>query len=99
LTLSVSQMAANEAEIELPIAGDTLKLTYYPGKVTPKVTDQFTTLDGICQSFKGIIKKWDLQLTPDDKSMWPLDAESLSNLGIDFLREVALGIVSDMRPN
>ena len=98
MTLSVSQMAANEANLALTIAGDTLNITYYPGKLTARVTDQFTTLDGICQSLGGIIKSWDLLVSPDGP-VYPLDAESLSNLGIDLLREIALGIVTDTRPN
>ena len=98
MTLSVAQLAANEADLALPIAGDTLNIKYYPGKLTAKVTDQFTTMDGLCKSLGGIIKSWDL-LGEDGLTAYPLDAESLAGLGIGLLREVAMGIVTDTRPN
>ena len=97
MTLSVSQLATNEANLALTIEGETLNLVYFPNKYTAKVSNQFTTLDGITQELGGLIKSWDL--LNDDGTMYPLDAESLAALGIGLLLQVAKGIASDIRPN
>jgi hypothetical protein len=98
LTLTVSQLAANEANLALTIAGDTLNLVYFPNRVSTKSLTQLDNgLDGMNATLAEIIKSWDL--LQDDGSMYPLDADSLAALGINLLLQVAKGIVGDIRPN
>ena len=98
MTLTVSQLAANEASLALPIAGDTLNLVYYPNKLTTTASVQlYNGLEDMNKTLSEIIKSWDL--LQDDGSMYPLDPDSLAGLGVKLLWEVAKGIVTDIRPN
>src|SRR5437588_10432285 len=98
MTLTVSQLAANEANLALVFEDDTLNITYFPNKLTTKtVTLLDNGLDGMNAALAEILKTWDL--LNDDGSVYPIDADSLAALGIGLLLAVAKGIVNDIRPN
>lgn len=100
MPITIAQMAANEKSLSTTIDGQTLNLVYFPGKVTTKILNVFDSgLDGQNQALSEIIKSWDVQVSPDDSSMYPLDADSLAALGIQFLRQVTWAILEDIRPN
>jgi hypothetical protein len=97
LTLNVSQLATNEANLALTIAGDTLNLTYYPNKLTTKAITQLDNgLDGMNAALADIIKSWDLT---DNGEPYPINPDSLAALGVGLLLQISKGIVGDIRPN
>ena len=104
MTLTVSQLAANEASLSIPIAGETLNLVYYPNKFTTKlllhidvVYDGEREALGIHETLAALIKSWDLQ--DDNGNPYPLDPEKLAELGIPLLRKISQAIGNDTRPN
>jgi hypothetical protein len=100
MPITVSQMAANEKPLAVTIDGETLNLVYFPGKLTIANINLFDSgMDGMSQVLSEILKSWDVQVSPDDHSMYPIDAESLTALGIRFLRQVFWAIIGDSNPN
>ena len=100
MPISVSQMAAKEKNLTATIDGEELNLVYFTNRLSVKNIDTFDSgMEGMTQALSEIIKSWDLQVSPDDPSMYPLDARSLSALGIKFLRQVFFAIIGDYDPN
>jgi hypothetical protein len=100
MPITVAQMAQNEKSLTVTIDGEVLNLVYFPNKLTKKNINTFDSgMDGMNQALVEILKSWDLEVSRDDPSMYPIDAESLEALGIRFLRQVFWAIIGDANPN
>lgn len=98
MPIKASQMATNTIETTIDYEGDTVKVVFYPNKVTNKAIAQ---LDGDIAGFDAtlaeLIKEWDV--LEDDGSMFALNPESLATLSFPFRVKVARGIMEAIRPN
>lgn len=113
MPITVSQMASNEATLQFEYQGQSVSVTYFPGRITEKVLPGLNAIDAIqpaddeqtvlgkFQAYNtalcSIIKSWDAQ--EDDGNMFPLDPIRLSELDIAFRRRVLNEIMNDIRPN
>ena len=111
MALSLNQVATNEASVTFPYAGDTLTIVYYPSRISDKMLrslskvraegDVHEILDGIGslnEVLSKIVKSWDLYKDDEQTIMWPLDADSLSELPVVFKQDVFMEISKDMSP-
>ncbi len=111
MPLSIDQVASNKASVTFPYAGDTLTVVYYPSRISDKMLRSLSKtdtnnvdgvldgLDSMNEMLSKIIKSWDLYKDPKQTIMYPIDAESLSELPLGFKREVFMKIMEDMNPN
>jgi hypothetical protein len=100
MPITVSQMAANEKPLTVTIDGETLSLVYFPNRLTMKNINTFDSgMEGMNQALSEMIKSWDLTVSLEDSSMYPLDPDSLAALGVGFLRKVMWAIIGDANPN
>jgi hypothetical protein len=97
---TAAEIASDEASVTIIIGDRPINVVYFPNKITTKaLTLHDSGLDGMCKVLSEIVKSWDLLISPDDPSMYPLDANSLADLGYKFMGGVSKGILEDMRPN
>lgn len=99
--ITLSKMAANTATVTFQYMGDSVNVTYAPGKINDAVIDKLDgTTEQCTEALAEIITSWDVM---DDSSdppvMFPVDAERMKELGWPFRLEVRQAIVRDMRPN
>lgn len=100
MPITVSQMAAKEKNLAVTIDGETLNLVYFTNKLTVKNINAFDSgMEGMVRALLDILKSWDITVSPEDSSMYPLDTGSLEALGIKFLRQVYMAIIGDYDPN
>jgi hypothetical protein len=101
MSVTASNMARNEASASIQVGDDTLTITYYPNKVTSKLIAQLDDVlgGGLQNALSTLIKSWDLQVSPDDSSMYPTDPDSLEALGLTVLLQLSKAIASNIRPN
>jgi hypothetical protein len=104
MPLSITDLAANEKSLFIPIGDDGIKLVYYPNRMTSKlllhmddVYDGTREELGIHEALVELIKSWDL--TDGDGNPYPITATALAKLGIPVLRVITTAIGNDSRPN
>jgi hypothetical protein len=97
--------------VTLSVAGETVTIIYYPGRVTEKSMAQIqsmATLDesSIVSGFAGfnetlahLVKSWDvLDDSVDPPVMFPLEPKRLAELPIGFRIQAMGAIMNDIRP-
>ena len=101
MPITLANMATKEASLVItggPLGEDSINLVYYPNRISTKAIAQLESgLDGLNLTLSQIIKTWDV--TNEDGSMYPLDPDSLSILGIPVLAHISQSIAEDIRPN
>jgi hypothetical protein len=104
MPLSITDLAANEKNLKIPIGDDAINLVYYPNKMTSKlllhideVYDGTRAELGIHEALAELIKSWDL--TDEEGKPYPITPASLAALGIPVLRVITQAIGTDSRPN
>lgn len=110
MPLTLKNISQNIAACSFEFAGETVTMVYWPGLVTEKVfaelqalgkaknenvLDSFTEFNGM---LVRLIKSWDLYEDDEQTSMFPLDANRLSELPISFRMAAIQAILSDIRP-
>lgn len=109
MPLTLAKIAANTATVTLAVGEDTATIVYFPGRVTEKaiaVLNSFSSMDetNLQAGFRAfnaelvkLIQSWDV--LEDDGTMFPLDADRLSELPVTFRVQVLSAILGDIRPN
>lgn len=98
MPITASNMARNEKTLDVPVADETLTITYYPNLVTSKMIAQLDdALGGIHVGLASLIKTWDLM--DDDGNIIPINADNLEALGLPILLKISQAIARDIRPN
>lgn len=101
MPITRSKMAVNEATATFQYQGDSVSVTYVPGKINDAMIDK---LDGnseaLTQALAEIITSWDvMDDSVDPPVMFPINLENLKELGYPFRLHVRQAIIQDMRPN
>ncbi len=114
MPISVSQMIANEASVTFPWLGESVTISYYPGKLSDAVINQVD--EGLAprnEVLASLVKSWDV-LEPervfagpddtvgtptDNMVMFPLDAARLVELDFAFKYEACIQMIRNVRPN
>lgn len=104
MPVRVSNLARNQRALTVPIDGETLTISYLPGRLTPAAEDELRAkIDdqrggpALASLLAEMVAGWDL--TNDDGSAYPIDEPHLRELPTSFLAVVATAITEDMRPN
>lgn len=98
MPLKLSQVQAGVKALEMPVEGETLKLVYRTGKVTPEALDRveaIQSIDDIVALLLDWLAEWDLE--DDEGRRLPVNEETLRALPLPFLRQVFRFILSDGR--
>lgn len=100
----LTDLVADRATVAVPFDGASLKVTYRPGAITPKVQAAVFKAQreqdvnaGLCQPLSKLLVRWDL--TDDEGETVPTTAESLADLPAQLLMRVLEAITDDMAPN
>jgi hypothetical protein len=100
MPVSLNAIAADTATAALPLTGGTLNIEYYPNKITEKLIGEMKTNSVTAgQLLSGIIKSWDLYQDDAQTVLVPLDADSISGLGIPTIEAIITAITSSISPN
>lgn len=106
---TIWEMTSGTAAIEVAFNRLVVKAEYYPGKITERIIQKMRDLsrmnDGDLTGFADLnamivelIASWDLTEN-DGVTMFPLDAERLPELPVQFRIKVLTAALKDMRPN
>ncbi len=96
MPVTLAQMAARSASTSFQWEGETVTVAFAPGKVTDTLLVQLDA--GNAQrnaALVSVITSWDV--LNDDGSMFPLDANRLADLPIDFKAAVMFAVLDEMR--
>jgi hypothetical protein len=101
---SLSQLTPDRVRLVVPFGAFSLKVSYRPDAVTPRLQRQVAAasreqdLDaGLLVPFCKIVDAWDL--TDDDGSLVPIEPDALEDVPARVLMAVLLAIGEDMAPN
>ncbi len=99
--ITLSKMAANRASVTFDYLGDSVTVSYAPGKINDAVIDKLDgTTEQCTQALAQIVTSWDvMDDSVDPPVMFPIDAERMKEIGWPFRLAVRQAIVRDMRPN
>ena len=110
MPLSLSHIAANAATVTFPYAGESITVTYYPGRVTEKSIAQLQAMASMDENslqagfasfnetLAKLIKSWDVYEDEAQAVMFPIEPKRLAELPIDFRIQVVGAIMGDLRP-
>lgn len=110
MPVSLSHMATNTATVTFSFMGESITITYYPGRVTERAIAQlqgFASLDestlvagfgAFNETLANLIKSWDVYEDEAQTVMFPIEAGRLAELPIGFRMEVIGAIMGDLRP-
>lgn len=110
MPISVAKIAANTASVTLPWAGDTVTVSYYPGRVTEKaltVLNAFTNMNekSLASDFEAfnvmlanLVKGWDVFEDDAETIMFPIEAARFPDLPFGFRMGIVQAIMVDIRP-
>lgn len=97
MSITLANIATNEATVKVPVGDEDITIVYYPNRITKGVIVQFDDLvNGICQVLPAVVKSWDL--LDADGSMFPLEPTRLEELGIPLLALINKAIAKDIYP-
>lgn len=111
MALTLSKIANNVASVAVAYNEDTVNIQYYPARITEKTVQELQLMGGmkadtVIAGYKALnnvlvtlIKSWDVYEDDAETVMYPLDADRLSELPINFRVEIVKAVMGDSRPN
>lgn len=107
---TIGEMTSGVAAIEVAWHSLTVHADYYPGKITERTIQTILVfsksngealIDGIADlntMIVDLVASWDLTEN-DGVTMFPLDADRLAELPVQFRTKLLVACLKDMRPN
>lgn len=103
MPLDIRSLSARSREISVEYAGEIIRVTYAPAKVTPAwergfqeaLKDEWRTR-ALVDALAEILVGWDLT---EEGAPLPVTRESLARLPLDLLGAIFSAIMEDLRPN
>lgn len=102
--MRLSDLAKDRRTVTVTVSGGSVNVTYRPAGITPEVEDGLRAMIAeqrvgatLVAMLAGILVDWDLQ--DDDGAMYPIDADGLRRLPMQFLAAVAQAISGNIGPN
>jgi len=88
--------------INVALGSGTLEVVYRPNAYTPQLEEELANAETkpartLANILRQLVVHWDLET--DSGEMYPLDAEHIAQLPLQFMLTVFAAIAEDMRPN
>jgi hypothetical protein len=96
--MKVSAIKSKTRQVEITYQGETVKVEYLVNALTPALQEEVQALEGIDSIVKQLhvlVVHWDV--TDDAGTEYAITDENLRLLPTDFLVEILVGIVNDLK--